>query len=465
MSDRDAGSAILASPARGTNSSSPSVNHKRNTRKSKHHSQFSLDGSVSDTSVPNTTASQRSPYKHGPKQNNNMGGMQVQQNGNISHTIPDTQRIASGGGDLLQATPAKERAYAGPTFQASPAASSLPLPKFFSRSTSLGPPPPSLHGRLAGDGMSEGGESSPEPDIVPSEIPPRNTQKSPLDMFFAADKAERENHRRSSGSLSPEAVFRRPKQPSGSADVSNQSPRNTHLTELHGEKGNQTQPQTMQPASRLPSSQEDDRQLYTKSLMDLLFNTSVSPMSTPPHTRNGASSGAHTPNSTYYTPPAFHGGTPGSITQMGSSEPPNHNSLHYGNRNLSSLFKDARAETPPRPSSLRQEVASDHPFTSNSSAAFPSRPFRPSTSEVNETSFAKIQHDRLPHNPSQPQISNNVQKTPIPDSTSGSVSQSAFVSRGISEQATTSSASPRTGATRDVKTMEDDLRRMLKLNV
>lgn len=78
-------------------------------------------------------------------------------------------------------TPSKQ-AYAGPTFHASPAASTLPMPKFLSRSMPAQEP-------------------SPIADAQKLEhvVPPNQRQGSPLDLLFNAQRAEKARH----GSGSP----------------------------------------------------------------------------------------------------------------------------------------------------------------------------------------------------------------------------------------------------------------------
>lgn len=82
------------------------------------------------------------------------------------------------------ATPAK--AYAGPTFQHSPAPSSLPVPKFFSKSVPV-TRPVGLQAMMEEDESSDG-------SLSPS---PAN-QQSPLQKLFDADKHERERQRNES---------------------------------------------------------------------------------------------------------------------------------------------------------------------------------------------------------------------------------------------------------------------------
>lgn len=97
---------------------------------------------------------------------------------------------------LVMSTPMKQ-AYAGPTFHASPAASSLPKPKFFSKSVPSTTPSSSLQARFDADVNNEQSQTpSPESDGVLEPMPARPQQmpiareESPLDLFFNAHRAE-----------------------------------------------------------------------------------------------------------------------------------------------------------------------------------------------------------------------------------------------------------------------------------
>lgn len=109
-----------------------------------------IDGAVSD-SVTSMNA-------HAPAKRHNtqgQGGLaaypqySTYQNGDVSN---QRARPASMGGPMIPGTPAKERAYAQSTFQASPAASALPVPKFFgSKSVPNVNVPSSLQARMDGE--------------------------------------------------------------------------------------------------------------------------------------------------------------------------------------------------------------------------------------------------------------------------------------------------------------------------
>lgn len=84
------------------------------------------------------------------------------------------------------ATPVKQMAYAGPTFHASPAPSSLPIPRFFSKSVPNGAPTSALQARL--DASPSRTPTSPTPHS--GTVTPVCREESPLDLLFSAHRAE-----------------------------------------------------------------------------------------------------------------------------------------------------------------------------------------------------------------------------------------------------------------------------------
>jgi hypothetical protein len=366
---------------------------------------------------------------------------------------------------MLPATPAKEKAYAGPTFQASPAPSSLPVPKFFSRSVpNVAAQQKSLGARMAGEKTPDGNESSPEPDVV---APARDAQLSPLDMFFKADKAEKERTR-STSLQSPEMLARRPPPMTEPRNPFQQSSGNILVSEPILSPRTLPHPDRPPPPQRMPSAgsngpavpAQGDREVYTKSLKDLLFNFDSTPPSTTPP--NGTPFGTVDPRnrgSPFETPSPFQRSTSGPSTPTPSAEQQNHYSLHYGNRNLSPLFQAARRpDTPPsRPSGLRQHVAvSDQSPTA-------SRSQQP----IDPDSFSRqyLDHHIRASNPTLPPLPlSNATKpsTTIPEP----VSQHSSSANNNTSQTNRGGSHSNAGSQgQDRRTMEDDLKRMLKINV
>lgn len=463
------------------NSPTPSAAHNQQKRHHRHRKEPSqslpqTDGTVSD-SVAIPLASPRS--KKAPKQRHQSVaiGTPPKHNGNVGQINGHSQRPASLGGSMLLATPLKEQAYAGPTFQASPAPSSLPVPKFFSRSVPDGAAQ-SLAARMEGEKTPEKEDSSPEPDVVSPQPITGTGQKSPLELFFKADRVEKEMERsRSSTSLSPEmAVRQRP--PATEPRKVQQSSRNVFLQELDGENGEMISPKTVSHTSRQPPRQkptsspnitdassdgESEREAHTKALKELLFNNVNAPpqQNTTPPAQPRPHSNPRVPDAAFEMP-SIQRSASGPSTPAPSAEQQNHYSLHYGNRNLSPLFKAARHDIPSRPSGLRQqESASDVTSTPNSTTGHPP----PQVIDPNSFSRNYInQHIRASGSASLPQLLVTTGSTPNLSSSASVPSQHGVIQTG--NGTTNSDASPRgSSSSRDLKGMEDDLRRMLNLDV
>lgn len=92
-------------------------------------------------------------------------------------------------------------AYAGPTFHASPAPSALPMPSFFSKSV---PESPSIKvpGGRTDESNSSSSDSSPPP-IVKARITEQRQKESPLDFFFNADREEKARARSANSAVGP----------------------------------------------------------------------------------------------------------------------------------------------------------------------------------------------------------------------------------------------------------------------
>lgn len=337
-----------------------------------------LDGTVSD-SMTNPAASPRTKKPTKPRQTSNATATAIPiQNGHPGQTNGHRGKNASYGGNMQPATPAKEQAYAGPTFAASPAPSSLPVPKFFSRSVPNAGAHPSLQARMEGAKSPDRQESSPETDAASPVPVPRGLAQSPLDVFFNADRAEREHKRSGSGQLSPE-MARRPVPSTEPRNPSANSGRNMFMQELDGSGEELSSPRIKPQSARPPPTErshsspgpvpqqatnEQHREASTQALKDLLFSNLNMPTTknaspqlsvTPPPQRQPQAN-QHNPFQGPQTPSPFHRPHSGPTTPVPSTEQQNQYSLHYGNRNLSPMFKAVRAETPTRPSSLRQEL-------------------------------------------------------------------------------------------------------------
>lgn len=376
-----------AAAATAQQSGASQTPHKRHPRQPRNPSQPfpQNDGTVSDSVVTNPLASPNS--RKTPKQRNQSIAMGT--NGNIDKTNGhNKQRHASLGGNLLLATPPREQAYAGPTFQASPAPSSLPVPKFFSRSVP-NVAAQSLAARMEGERTPEAEDSSPEPDVVSPHPPTRAMQKSPLDLFFNADKAEKERSR--SGSMQSPAV--QPRLPAAyeknlwARDLDGQSngptnPRDVPTNYLRPIPTTTTaQRPTSSPHTTTTTHQQaadsHDREAQTQALKALLFNNIAPPsQQTPPpnpnldrNTTYNTTYASPSPSPMHFQRSASGPSTPAPTTAQQSRNGNDYYALHYGNRNLSPLFKAAagsRDSPPPllsglRPSGLRNgEVVGGH---------------------------------------------------------------------------------------------------------
>ena len=92
-------------------------------------------------------------------------------------------------------------AYAGPTFHASPAPSALPMPSFFSKSVPESPSIKISDGR-ADESNSSSNDSSPPP-IIKARIAEQRQKESPLDFFFNADREEKARARSANSAVGP----------------------------------------------------------------------------------------------------------------------------------------------------------------------------------------------------------------------------------------------------------------------
>ncbi|KAF3184397.1 hypothetical protein TWF225_006068 [Orbilia oligospora] len=109
-------------------------------------------------------------------------GTDIPNNVNVQHFTPPKQQYTPPD-DLFFGKPAAGR-YAGAIFHdASPAPNALPLPKFFSKSVPTTTEGPSLSKMLA--------ETDGRTQVITDSPPPTAPLRTPLDIFFQADKEEK----------------------------------------------------------------------------------------------------------------------------------------------------------------------------------------------------------------------------------------------------------------------------------
>lgn len=103
-------------------------------------------------------------------------------------SLPPQQLLTPNRPNGTPGTPVK--AYAGPTFHASPAASSLPIPKFFSKSVPNVEKTSGLKSRMEQEPVDTTSESDVSPFLENSKLSKdrRAREDSPLEIFFQADR-------------------------------------------------------------------------------------------------------------------------------------------------------------------------------------------------------------------------------------------------------------------------------------
>ncbi|EGX50215.1 hypothetical protein AOL_s00076g290 [Orbilia oligospora ATCC 24927] len=110
-------------------------------------------------------------------------GTDIPNNVNVQHFTPPKQQYTPPD-DLFFGKPAAAGRYAGAIFHdASPAPNALPLPKFFSKSVPTTTEGPSLSKMLA--------ETDGRTQVITDSPPPTAPLRTPLDIFFQADKEEK----------------------------------------------------------------------------------------------------------------------------------------------------------------------------------------------------------------------------------------------------------------------------------
>ena len=376
--------------SKSANQAQPNANGTRTQRrprgnKAHHGGRASAQHNFSDASghAPNPVlaesavfSSEETSVSSGPRQSKKHARSQPSSDRLFSPTrMPAASLTDSEVPPQAIATPAKvQGAYAGATFQQSPAASALPMPKFLSRSVPANarqsPPTPPPE-----EGSDSGSSPTPSPSRAPIPIPPRH-QDSPLDMLFKADRAEKAKHVTGS---TPFASFSSPNIPLGGRPqhIKHDSFGSLNVPfpiELDANtKGSRTSPPAASPVahrsvtapSKIPQV-ESTAQMNDGSgaIQDLLNRLSISQTkaaaSTPPKTEprpTNASMRDHTPSPLHDGRSPFRSAS-GPTTPAPTAQDPD---FFWGNRNLSPLFKAAKTDSEKRNSGLRTEITADSP--------------------------------------------------------------------------------------------------------
>lgn len=407
----------------------------------------SHDGALSDSAlVYSSTASPRPSRRQKQRPADTKGGASPSQ----KHATPGgtqtrTRQSASNGAVMIPPGVKEDIRYAGATFSASPAAASLPVPRFAARSASNVTGSPNFARQKMREPQSEVFDSSPE--VVP--VSPAMPPSSPLDLLFKADRAEKARTMNANIGGQCGAL------PNGKNIFSDGS-----MGDIAGRldtPGGNSSPRPgmgdrslSSPGACTPPANDEARQAATKSLKELLFGQPLSPTATPPppFVMDDART-SKTPDGTLQS---YHNRSPpGPFTPP----PEQHNqaAYHYGNRNLSPLFKAARGDTPNRPSSLNHVMAPYHEGPPGNSNQLPNQ--YPS-SNTNHFPYAQMhpggQQQTMPR-----QAGNN----------------QPFVNQQFAQQssngygnwaAPASPQRPRPNGGLDTSAMENDLRRILKLS-
>jgi hypothetical protein len=409
------------------------------------------------------------------------------------HANSDNEQFLSPA--MLQTmTPARAAAYAGPTFHASPAANSLPIPKFFSKSVPNDGANVGLQARMEQEPQksdsSDKTDSPPTIEAIPAIPVPERSNESPLDFLFKADKEQKAKRQstditltppaKQNGNISSEPPRANPWQSiygTGSRNhqrhPSTGSGKEMFMMELDGREAS-PRPKHISPPPALP-------RLLDRSLSDQTSVPQPSPQTNfhhhppPPNVYQTNSHNASVPPlpasvsdprptmDQTYSP--FNRGVPYPTPRSAETTPtpqqnglytPSQNALHYGNRNLSPLFKAAKQDSTRPPSNLRQEVHHAPPQAGfaelpDSSPSRPVNPHRRASTQAEKAALAYLQ-THVSNAPAMPSI-------PLPRTSP----------LGPSELDGSAAVPARTGVTPpgvnafNAKSIEDDLKRMLKL--
>jgi hypothetical protein len=410
------------------------------------------------------------------------------------------------------------KAYAGPTFHASPAPSSLPIPKFFSKSVPSGTAHPSLQSRLENEDnvspqVEANSSTSNSSPAMEDAKPQAAATESPLDIFFKADKAEKSN-RKSLGATptsdqKKKSILHPPQAapthwasiygvpPKHSRNASTGSAKDLFLMELDGsanhsspERGRHLGPRTITAPPTVPYFAGDHTPPKTSASLyyDAAYGVSTpvlpSEMEGSPAARPASVSSAH---ASLHRSPRSAGSTPLPQAQHMQNPP-----LHYGNRVLSPLFHAAKAESTRRQSNLRMQVSPTSPTPGlEMPGSVPTPPQMGAPSNVAARQYLETQMGfhtpnsggPLAHGPNSKaqsapvtELDGNMQQPPA----KSGLAQSLEANRrqqmpailqsptragpNPSKLSTPPTVKPSFSSPADLKTMENDLKRMLNLS-
>lgn len=346
------------------------------------------------------------------------------------------------------ATPAKSMAYASAAFHQSPAASSLPIPKFLSKSMPSAVPEDGLQARLDNE-ASKQSSTSPSPPAQPSpDLLAR--EKSPLDMFFQADREEKAKKQTTSHSATVhDSPFMPNRTPTGgNKDMFMMELDNSESPAVSRSARPKLAPSMASAPGNIPTQlHQDTTTAATQSLKDFLKLPTQQQQ----------------PSPVQPSPNQLHNPFITKTPQQQQSRPsdPN-NSLHYGNRNLSPLFHAARSPNASSP------VSTQTP----SQARTQSQPFNPrafleqqvqSAHQQGSNSFSPVQAPRNPHHHvlSSPHHQGSPNGVPI----NGYYGQPNGMYHGGMAGSPAQRPPPTNQENADVKDLEAKLRGILKMGV
>ncbi|RHZ71663.1 hypothetical protein CDV55_103352 [Aspergillus turcosus] len=342
--------------------------------------------------------------------------------------------------------------YAGPTFHASPAPSALPIPSFFSKSVPESDPVQEIDGDHLEAGFDlDSTPSKPRPRFQPQSEKPQST---PLDFLFkAAVEARNSQLQRSPeanfGARSPQtdSKVQHHQMPNGRngasagifpLEMENSGLRNSQIgpsfATSYKDRMNALR-SSSSPSSPTPELREEERRAKTEALKDLLLNPRPQRPSTASILNHNQAIGHTTrpnvsPNVPHYaTPMRTSSGPPATLFR----DMPPEQKRPYFESGLQSPFYYSSSAQPPQSSTMKKEIFQPNPTNPiSASGGAISSPFETYGSSKSSQTHAQQPACYVPPH------------------------HQSFKSGAVPAD---SSAPPL-----DTKKMEDDLRRILKLD-